>query len=168
METIYGHRRQVAQDMTIAGDLTTVADGSTLITGDFASTANFGNFSLNEFGGVSSFVAKLDANGSFLWATKAGENQCCSSVNAYGLGVEASTDGSSIIATGHFQGECNFGDNTLTTSGSSSVFVAKLDSSGNYVWIVKAGGTSSDIGGHFTHRRKFSDYRTVPRHCTIR
>ena len=126
-------------------DLTTVADGS-FITGDFASTANFGNFSLNEFGGVSSFVAKLDANGSFLWATKAGENQCCSPVNAYGLGVEASTDGSSIIATGHFQGECNFGDNTLTTSGSSDVFVAKLDSSGNYVWIVKAGGTSSDIG----------------------
>ena len=127
-------------------DLTTIADGSTFITGDYASTANFGNFTLNEFGSFSSFVAKLDANGSFLWATKAGENQCCSSVKASGFGIEASDDGSSIIATGYFEGECNFGVNTLTSSGSSDVFVAKLDSSGNYVWFVKAGGTSSDIG----------------------
>ena len=127
-------------------DLTTIADGSTIITGDYASTANFGNFTLDEFGSISSFVAKLDANGSFLWATKAGENQCCSSVKASGFGVEASVDGSSIIATGYFEGECNFGDNIRTSSGASDIFVTKLDSSGNYVWAVRAGGTSSDIG----------------------
>ena len=127
-------------------DLTTIADGSTIITGDYASTASFGNFSLSEFGGMSSFVAKLDANGSFVWATKAGENQCCSSVNASGFGIEASVDGSSIIATGSFEGECNFGDKIRTSSGSHDIFVTKLDSSGNYVWVVRAGGTSSDIG----------------------
>ena len=127
-------------------DITTIADGSTIITGDYASTANFGSFSLDEFGSFSSFVAKLDANGNFLWATKAGENQCCSSVKASGFGVEASGDGSSIIATGYFEGECNFGEKVRTSSGSHDIFVTKLDSSGNYVWVVSAGGTSFDIG----------------------
>ena len=136
-----------------ADDLTTV----TIITGDFASTANFGNFSLNEFGGVSSFVAKLDA---FLGPRKRVRTNVVS-VNA-GLGVEASTDGSSIIA-GHFQGECNFGDNIdnfgFPTVRRQARFIRKL--------CLDCKGRRYKFP-NFTHRRKFSDYRTVPRHCTIR
>ena len=69
--------------------VTTLSDGGTVISGDYASTATFGSVTLNEYGGSSAFIAKLDTNGSFVWAKNAGEDQCCSSINVYAYGVDA-------------------------------------------------------------------------------
>ena len=40
----------------------------------------------------------------------------------------------------------SFGSTTLTSAGGSDVFVAKLDSVGNFLWAVRSGGTDSDRG----------------------
>ena len=75
----------------------------------------------------------------WLWAINAGgsNNDYC-----YSIGVDASGN---IYVTGYFQGTATFGSNTLTSNGSSDIFIAKLDSSGNWLWARNAGGSSRDI-----------------------
>ena len=48
--------------------------------------------------------------------------------------------------TGHFQGTATFGSQTLIATGDNDVFVAKLDSYGNWLWVVKANGARNDTG----------------------
>ena len=74
------------------------------------------------------------------WATQAGGTSVDVS-----YGVSTLADGSSIV-TGRFDGTATFGSTTLTSAGSTDVFVAKVDASGAYAWATKAGGTSGDIG----------------------
>jgi hypothetical protein len=66
---------------------------------------------------------------------------------AYGLYVDA--DGNSYI-TGYFQGEATFGTTSLVSNGDIDLFVAKLDSSGNYIWIKGVGGVGADSGTEIT------------------
>nr|MDD3720776.1 SBBP repeat-containing protein [Candidatus Gracilibacteria bacterium] len=52
--------------------------------------------------------------------------------------------GGNIYVYGVFQGTSNlFGEN-LTSSGLNDIFIAKLDSNGNKIWVKKAGGSSND------------------------
>ena len=131
-------------------DIVALSDGSSIITGDFASSATFGSVTLQEYGSSSAFITKIDADGNFVWSTKAGEPNCCSSDSVYGYGVSALNDGSSLF-TGKFKGSVSFGDNTLTSQNSSDdIFVAKVDSDGNFVWVTQAGGTSTELGQSIT------------------
>jgi hypothetical protein len=121
-----------------------LADGSAIVTGSFRGTADFGGFTL--VGDSSTrddmFVAKVSASGVFVWATKAGGS---ASGFRRGRDVSALPDGSAIV-TGSFAGTANFGSTTpLTSSGSGSdLFVAKISSSGAFVWASKAGGAAGD------------------------
>ena len=117
-----------------------LADGSSIVTGNFKKTGTFGDIELTSAGGFDVFVAKLDASGTYEWATKAGGTN----VDA-GRDISVLADGSSIV-TGPFQGTATFGSTTFTSAGSNDVFVAKLDASGDYEWATRAGGTSSDTG----------------------
>ena len=117
-----------------------LADGSSIVTGYFAGTATFGSTTLTSAGGKDVFVAKLDASGNYEWATQAGGTG-----NDFGLAISVLADGSFIV-TGSFQGTANFGNTTITSAGSSDVFVAKLDASGDYEWVKQAGGTGNDTG----------------------
>jgi len=117
-----------------------LADGSSIVTGYFQGTATFGSTTLTSIGGDDVFVAKLDANGDYEWATQGGGT---SNENGYSISVLA--DGSSIV-TGYFKDTATFGSTTLTSAGSDDVFVAKLDASGTYEWATQAGGTSNDSG----------------------
>jgi len=49
-------------------------------------------------------------------------------------------------ATGYFTGTATFGTTSLTSSGSSDIFIAKINSTGVYQWALKAGGTGNDRG----------------------
>lgn len=49
-------------------------------------------------------------------------------------------------ATGYFTGTAQFGPTTLTSSGSSDIFIVKINSTGVYQWAVKAGGSGNDRG----------------------
>ncbi|MEC7800142.1 MAG: cadherin-like domain-containing protein, partial [Verrucomicrobiota bacterium] len=74
-------------------------DGSSLIGGMFFGTANFGDLiSLTRTNDADGFIAKLDADGNFTWATKVG---CTSSARV--TDVAALPDGSSIV-TGIWNG----------------------------------------------------------------
>ena len=121
-------------------DVSVLADGSSIVTGKFEGTATFGSTTFTSAGSYDVFVAKLDANGDYEWATQAGGIS-----NDYGYGVSVLADGSSIV-TGIFQDTATFGSTTFTSAGGNDVFVAKLDASGDYEWATRAGGTGHDNG----------------------
>jgi Ca2+-binding RTX toxin-like protein len=122
-------------------DISTLTDGSAIVTGGFDSPITFGSTTLSN-SGRDVFVAKVNTNGAFAWAVKAG-----GSGSDIGNAVATLNNGAAIV-TGRFDGNATFGSITLTTTnnGPSDVFVAKLNSNGTFVWAVKAGGSEIDMG----------------------
>ena len=59
--------------------------------------------------------------------------------------VKVAPDNSRYV-TGQFSSTAVFSGTTLTSTGGLDIFIAKYGPSGNLLWIVKAGGTSDDIG----------------------
>ena len=121
-------------------EITTDENGNCYLTGYFTGTANFGSYSLTSNGDLDIFVAKVDTNGNWIWAIQAGGSEW-----DYGYSIEIDENMNSYI-TGSFQETATFGSMTVTSSGGSDIFVAKVDTNGNWLWVVKAGGEGSDIG----------------------
>ena len=116
------------------------ASGNSYVTGYFADSATFGSTTLTSNGVSDIFVAKLDSSGNWLWAKNAGYSGCGTSGN--GIAVDASGN---IYVTGDFSGSATFGSITLTSNGDSDIFIAKLDSSGNWLGATKTGGTDTVV-----------------------
>ncbi len=120
------------------------ANGNSYITGYFEGTATFGTITLTSIGEADFFVAKMDTHGNLQWAKNAGGS---SSAFSHNIGVDAY--GNSYIE-GHFQGTATFGTITLTSIGLDNVFVAKMDTHGNWQWAKNVGINSltsmGDIG----------------------
>ncbi len=114
--------------------------GNSYVTGYFREIATFGSYILTSNGWSDIFVAKLDANGNWLWATKAGGSN-----GDQGYGITIDDAGNSFV-TGYFQGIATFGSYSITTSGFYDIFVAKMDANGNWQWATQAGGSEIDIG----------------------
>lgn len=118
-----------------------LADGAGLVTGYLSGTVTFGSTSLTTSASTNDvFVAKINADGTWAWATLAG-----GTTGDYGRAISVSADGSAV-ATGYFQGTASFGSTSLTSAGNFDVYVAKIDASGNWAWATKAGGSSGDFG----------------------
>jgi hypothetical protein len=118
--------------------------GNAWVTGSIRGTVTFGSHTLTAEGyNIDVFVAKLDPSGNWLWAVSAGGTD----INR---GFCITPDGSgNAYVTGYFTGAATFGSQTLTASGdefNKELFVSKLDSNGNWLWTVSAGGLSDDIG----------------------
>ena len=115
--------------------------GNSYITGKISGTAIFGNNSLTTNGGEDIFIAKLDSNGNHLWANQAG-----GIYNENGTCIATDNSGNCYI-TGSFRYNATFGNTNLASNENEDIFVAKLDTDGNWLWAKQAGGTSSDGGG---------------------
>ncbi len=124
-----------------ASGVSALADGSSIITGSFNGTAIFGATTLTSTpGSYVTFTAKVNADGTYAWATRGGGPGY-----AIANGVSALADGSSII-TGVFEGTYIFGTTTLTsTGGGDDTFTAKVNANGTYAWATRGGGTGSDV-----------------------
>jgi hypothetical protein len=112
--------------------------GNSYIIGSFTGTATFGTTTLISSGLSDIFIAKLNASGSYLWAIKAG-----GSANDCGFGITIDNSGN-LLVTGKFALTAAFGTTNLTSNGSLDLFIAKLDSDGNWLWAASTGGASSD------------------------
>jgi len=120
--------------------IATDSSGNSYVTGFFAESASFGSTTLTSSGGEDIFVAKLDSSGNWLWAKQAGGTS-----PDYGWGIAIDSSGNSYV-TGYFEGTASFGTTNLTSSGVQDIFIAKLDSSGNWLWVKQAGGNNWDVG----------------------
>ena len=128
----------------------TAGSGDVYITGYFTGAADFdpsGNTAnLTSNGNHDVFVAKYDATGSYLWAFNVG-----GIFDDYGRGIYTDPAGSgAVYVCGRFQNTADFDPSgntaSLTSNGGTDFFVAKYDSTGNYLWAFNVGGTSSDYG----------------------
>lgn len=128
--------------------VSSLADGSAFVVGSYISTATFGSTTLPAATIEDVFVAKVDANGTFAWATGAGG---VGNDNDAAYAVTANPDGSAFV-TGRFAGTIRFPNGSgsavreLTATGLSDVFAAKIDASGTFLAAEKAGSTSNDEG----------------------
>ena len=126
-------------------DVSTLPDGSAIVTGSFTGTANFGSTTpiANSGSGGDIFVARIDANGTFVWATRAG-----GSGNDSSYGVSVLSNGSAIL-TGYITPTATFatatGSISLSGVNAETVFIAKVDATGSFVWATQAAlGSSGD------------------------
>ncbi len=134
-------KRAAGSAKAIASD----ALGNCYVTGSFSGTADFGSITLTASNsGFNIFIAKLDTNGNFIWAIRAGGE---TNVISDGLGITSDASGNCYI-TGYFGGVVNFGDIELTATGATSAFFAKIDMDGNFLWAKKAGGQILDTRGY--------------------
>jgi len=115
-------------------DLAVDKNGNVYIAGLYNTQATFGPFALNSLGYNDAYVAKLDKYGNWLWVVSAGGELGNDEVTGIAL-----DDNGNIIITGHFFLSANFGNITLTSLGLNDIFVAKLDTNGNWLWAVRAG-----------------------------
>lgn len=80
------------------------------------------------------FLAKHDSWGNLIWARQAG-----SSANDIAWDLKVDQDGA-VYVSGTIEGTAIFETDTLQNSALMNAFVAKYDSSGNFLWAKQAGG----------------------------
>ncbi|MBL7038960.1 MAG: SBBP repeat-containing protein [Pirellulaceae bacterium] len=98
----------------------------------------------HEFGSPTSvkdiFVARLTADGEFIWARTAGGE-------SDGLSTGVAVDGQgNCYLTGMFTSKAVFGTATLVSAGEYDVFVARFDADGKPAWAYSGGGEKIDYG----------------------
>ncbi|MCD6329297.1 MAG: SBBP repeat-containing protein [Candidatus Cloacimonetes bacterium] len=101
-------------------DISTDIAGNSYITGYFKDTAYFGAGSITSSGSYDVCVAKLGDDGTWLWAADAGGTGWC---EGHGIGLD---NDENCCVTGFFQGTAYFGTNSVVSSGSNDIFVAKI------------------------------------------
>ncbi len=125
-------------------------EGNVYTTGYFNDSFDFdpgpGTYKLISTGNSDIFIVKLDNMGNFVWANslkgspKISESAESISIDKFG----------NILVTGDFTGTVDFDPSAsthyLTSMGWKDIFVLKLNSSGNLVWVKKMGGKSNDGG----------------------
>ena len=126
-------------DYDIGEDIALDALGNQYVTGYFSGTASFGSTNLTSAGGQDMFLAKLDKDGNFIWALRAGGT-------GDDLGYAVSLDGAgNILFAGTFESSASIGSAILISHGQDDIFVAKYSSGGSWIWTRQAGGTSTDF-----------------------
>ncbi|MCC3156580.1 T9SS type A sorting domain-containing protein [Hymenobacter sp. 15J16-1T3B] len=122
--------------------ITTGLNGDVYLTGWFSGTIQWGNITLTSAGNNDVFVAKWNtAQGSFTWVKQVGG---AGSDN----GISVAVSGTNLYVTGSFSSTVNFDGVTLTTTGASDGFVAKLSdagSSANFIWAQHINGVGRDF-----------------------
>jgi len=116
------------------------SSGNVYVTGVIMETATFGSISLTSSGLFDIFIAKMSSSGSWEWVVKAG-----GSSTDIGAAIDLDSSGN-VYVIGVFEETATFGGTSLTSSGDTDIFIAKLSSSGSWQWAVKAGGTNGDEG----------------------
>jgi len=119
--------------------IATDGSGNSIVTGDFSGTATFGDITLSSAGSEDIFIAEYDGDGNFLRVRQAGGTN-----TETGAAIATDASGNSIV-TGEFRGTATFGDTTLTTAGSSDIFIAKLGPLPGSVIVLNP--TSVSFGG---------------------
>lgn len=123
--------------------------GDIHLTGTFFNSTDFDPGSDTSFltAGTNhdAFFAKYDTDGNYKWAQRLG-----ASGNEVGgsIGID---DSGNVYVMGNFEGAVDFDPGipsaVLAAPGSKSVYVAKYDKNGNYIWAFQIGGSIVSLTG---------------------
>ncbi len=126
------------------------AGGNIYTTGYFGGTVDFdpgpgvynlsvSHYSVSNPNPTDAFISKLDADGNFVWAKQIDGATSMSIVSGQGIVVDAAAN---VYVTGYFRGTATFpgGIISLSEGTAKTIFVVKLDVTGNTVWAKNMGG----------------------------
>lgn len=135
---------QVADSLDARADQITYGnDGHMYVTGEFRSEVLFGTDDLNNYGSPGDkdiFVSKMNKDGVWAWATKAGSKKS----GDRGIGICANDNGNIFVA-GQYRGQAKFGEIEVDAGpDSTQLFVAMINSSGKWQWVLEGGGPFND------------------------
>ena len=89
-------------------------------------------------------ISKLNSSGNFIWAKSIGG---ANNDRGYSITIDGTGN---IYATGYFALTTDFdpnaGTHNITSYGGIDIFILKLDSQGNLVWVKTMGGPSNESG----------------------
>ncbi|MFT5823994.1 MAG: hypothetical protein ACI8ZM_005260 [Crocinitomix sp.] len=122
--------------------------GEVTLTGHFSETVDFDfseeTYNVTAVGGADVFVLRLNSDGEFIWMNHfggSGIDRC--------FQAKLDTEGNTYV-TGEFINSFTItlpdGEETFTSHGSFDIFLAKLDSEGNFLWMKIFGGLAADQG----------------------
>lgn len=122
--------------------------GNLYVTGDFWGTIDAdpgpGQFNVSSVGDTDGYIAKLDSNGTLLWAGRVGGP---GHDNLMAVALDSSNN---VWLSGRFRQSGDFdpgpGSSTLTSAGGYDAFVVKLSSSGTLLLAERVGSTGDDVG----------------------
>jgi hypothetical protein len=117
--------------------LTVDDDLNIYLSGSFNDSISIENQTFKSAGSDDYYVIKLNQSGQLVWAKTFGGKM---SDKACGISV----DNLSVYVGGSFWGSCYAGTDSVTSAGVCDMFVQKLDTAGNSIWIKSAGGKLSD------------------------
>jgi len=116
--------------------------GNLYITGSFNQTADFGQLTVtSDMGLPDVFVVKMNSNGPFLWVKRAGGTGFDS-----GKSIAVSSNGT-IYITGDYSNTAGFGTINLNCVDEMDIFVAKLNTGGDWLGAVGGGGFGNEESG---------------------
>ena len=127
----------------VANAVAIYGGGNIIITGNFHATVDFGGGPLTSTSATKVFLAKYNSLGNHSWSKVFSGSVVADAAFAQGLAVDGN---SNILITGYFQGNANFGGQTLTSAGSHDVFAAKYSAAGAHSWSQRFGGFGLDQG----------------------
>jgi outer membrane protein assembly factor BamB len=134
-EHVWSRRLGGAEDEFFAHASLTQDDGIVL-SGRLGGATDLGTGPLGSVGTPSTFVARLDADGTTLWAR----------TYAPARGVAAHVDPTGgIVAIGTFIGALDMGAGAVASAGQEDLFVTRLDDAGNPLWTKRFGGPGQDL-----------------------
>jgi hypothetical protein len=133
--------------------------GGTVIIGTFDNKINFGGNTLTSAGMNDIFVAKFDSAGNHVFSKSYGD---AADQTVSALAVD---DNGNIVIAGSFQGTVDFGGNPMTSTGTSDLFLARLNAIGGHLFskhFVHSGSGSLlraavDANGNIVLGGGFSD-----------
>jgi hypothetical protein len=149
--------------------ITSDGQGNVYVSGSFTGTATFGSFTLKSDGNNNIFITKMDANGEFKWAKSCGGNSLFTDqerMNSMALDLEGN-----VYVCGTFS-DTGYFDTTALYTTNNDIFIAKLNSKGDFVWARQAGGPGNGdfatsisvdnlggifLSGSFYHEAWFGD-----------
>lgn len=113
--------------------------GNIYVTGNFDSgSITLGSITLTSAGATDIFIVKYNNDGVVQWAIQEGGSGCES-----GLTIYADNAGY-LYVSGQYEETATFGegDTSITSRGSTDIFVAKYTSDGDFLWVRSAGAGS--------------------------
>ncbi len=120
--------------------------GNVYTTGKFRGTTDFdpgsANQNLTSNGDFDIYIHKMDEEGNLIWVKSIGGTE-----HDWGSSITTDKNGN-VYITGQFNGQVDFDPSNavsiLNSNGKSDIFILKLDSTGDMVWVKSFGSTMHD------------------------